>query len=218
MELIAEEKIKTSLTSNNGWTGSSNAKKKILVINGHPDIESFNYALSNAYLEGLAKTDAQIDTMNIAELQFNPNLTFGYRKKSPLEPDLLDAIEKIKGADHLVWFFPMWWYGLPALMKGFVDRIFLPGIFFKYQKGSPFPKRLLKGKTARLVITADTVRWYDRLFMGSPLINQFKKGTLEFCGVKPVKVTYIAPIKGSTPEFREKWLKRMTAIGTQAAQ
>ena len=101
-------------------------------------------------------------------------------------------------------------------MKGFIDRIFLPGIFFKYRKGNPFPKRLLEGKTARLVITADTVRWYDRLFMGSPLINQFKKGTLEFCGVKPVKVTYIAPIKDSTPQFRQKWLERVKAMGARA--
>lgn len=75
-----------------------------------------------------------------------------------------------------------------------------------------FPKLLLKGKTVRLVVTADTVRWYDYLFMRSPLINQFKKGTLEFCGVKPVKISYIAPIKDSTIDFRKYWLKRMTII------
>ncbi|NQZ76685.1 MAG: NAD(P)H-dependent oxidoreductase, partial [Ekhidna sp.] len=118
-----------------------------------------------------------------------------------------------KQADHMVWILPMWWYGMPALMKGFIDRIFLPGFFFKYQKGNPFPKKLLKGKTARLIITADTVRWYDRWFMRSPLINQFKKGTLEFCGIKPVKVTYIAPIKDSSDAFRTKWLSKVKKLG-----
>lgn len=191
--------------------------KKVLIINGHPDKESFNYALANAYRQGLEKTNTLVDQVNLADLEFNPNLAFGYRKISKLEPDLLEAIEKIKEADHLVWFFPMWWYGLPALMKGFIDRTFLPGVFFKYQKGKLFPQKLLKGKTARLVITADTVRWYDYLFMGSPLINQFKKGTLEFCGVKPVKTTYIAPIKNSSPEFRASWLKKIAKLGALKA-
>jgi len=187
--------------------------KKILLINGHPDRESFNYALAEAYRNGSTQTDAIVDQINIADLQFNPNLAFGYRKISELEPDLILAIEKIKAADHLVWVFPMWWYGLPALLKGFIDRTFLPGTFFKYQKGKLFPKQLLKGKTARLIITADTVRWYDYLFMKSPLINQFKKGTLAFCGVKPVKVTYIAPIKDSSPAFRQSWLDKVQQLG-----
>lgn len=191
--------------------------KRVLIINGHPDKESFNYALSNAYLMGLQQSGSKVDQINLADLEFNPNLAYGYRKISTLEPDLETAIEKIKMAEHLVWVFPMWWYGLPALMKGFIDRTFLPGVFFKYQKGKLFPQKLLKGKTARLIITADTVRWFDYLFMKSPLINQFKKGTLEFCGVKPVKITYIAPIKNSTPEFRATWLKKISKLGVLEA-
>ena len=187
--------------------------KKILIINGHPDTKSFNYALSQAYLEGAQETEAQISRINLAELNFNPNLQYGYRKRNELEADLLDAIQKIKEADHFVWIFPMWWYSMPALMKGFIDRTFLPGITFENIEGKAFPKQLLKGKTARLIITADTPRWYDRLFMRSPAIRQFKKGTLEFCGIKPVKLTYIAVIKDSRREFREKWLKKLRLLG-----
>ncbi|MEO1053614.1 MAG: NAD(P)H-dependent oxidoreductase [Bacteroidota bacterium] len=217
MQTIALKSNKEELVDD-GHDGLNGAlSKKVLVINGHPDKESFNYALSKAYMDGLKDSDAQVEVLNVADLAFNPNLKYGYRKISELEPDLLMAIDKIKQADHLVWILPMWWYGMPALMKGFIDRIFLPGFFFKYQKGSPFPKKLLKGKTARLIITADTVRWYDRWFMGSPLINQFKKGTLEFCGVKPVKVTYIAPIKDSTDSFRAKWLKKTKKLGAAIA-
>ncbi|MEM1323586.1 MAG: NAD(P)H-dependent oxidoreductase [Bacteroidota bacterium] len=191
--------------------------KKLLIVNGHPDKESFNHALSKAYRESAAEKNTEIDQINIGELNFNPNLAFGYRKITELEPDLEEAIQKIKAAEHLVWFFPMWWYGYPAIMKGFVDRTFLPRVFFNYKRGKLFPEQLLKGKTARLVITADTVQWYDRWFMGRPAINQFKKGTLEFCGVKPVKVTYIAPIKDSTPQFRQKWLDRIKKTGAQLA-
>ncbi|MEM8895280.1 MAG: NAD(P)H-dependent oxidoreductase [Bacteroidota bacterium] len=189
--------------------------KKVLVINGHPDPLSFNRALSEAYVKGASTMDNNIEVLNIGELAFNPNLAFGYREKTELEPDLLKAIDLIKSADHLVWVFPMWWYGYPALMKGFIDRTFLPGVFFKYQKGKAFPEKLLKGKTGRIIITADTVRWYDHWFMHSPAIQQFKKGTLEFCGVSPVKVSYFAVIKDSTPAQREKWLQKAETLGSK---
>jgi putative NADPH-quinone reductase len=107
----------------------------------------------------------------------------------------------------------MWWYGYPAIMKGFVDRVFLPGIAFQPVEGKPFPRQLLKGKTARIILTSDTPRWYDWLFMKRPTIRQFKKGTLKFCGIRPVKVTYIAPIRDSDADFRQKWLKKVKALG-----
>ena len=189
--------------------------KEILIINGHPDKTSYNYALANAYCNGAKQTNATIDQIDIAALAFNPNLAHGYTKRTELEPDLLNAIEKIKKADHIVWVFPMWWYGYPAIMKGFIDRTFLPGITYQPIPGKPFPKQLLKGKSARIIITADTPRWYDFLMMKSPAINQFKKGTLAFCGIKKIKVTYIATIKGSSPKFRDKWLHKTTELGHQ---
>ena len=189
--------------------------KKILIINGHPDPASYNHALADAYYQGLAKTGAEIMRINIAELQFNPNLEFGYRMRTELEPDLLDAIEKMKAADHLVWVFPMWWYGYPAVMKGFIDRTFLPGITYQPVAGSPFPKKLLKGKTARIIVTSDTPRWYDWLFMKSPTLNQLKKGTFEFCGISPVKVTYLAVVKDSSEATRQQWLGQVSRLGEQ---
>ncbi len=189
--------------------------KQVLIINGHPDKESFNYALSEAYVKGVNTTNSILSKINISDLEFNPNLAFGYRKRMELEPDLVDAIDNIKKADHIVWIFPMWWYGYPALMKGFIDRTFLAGITYQPMEGKPLPKKLLKGKSARLIITADTPKWYDFLIMKRPAINQFKKGTLQFCGINPVKVTYIAPIKNSSPDFREKWLKKIHLLGEQ---
>ncbi len=187
--------------------------KHILIINGHPDKESFNHALASSYKKGALKTDAIIDEINIADLNFNPNLKFGYRKRTELEPDLLDSIAKIKKANHIVWCFPIWWAGYPAIMKGFVDRTFLPGITFQPIAGKPFPKKLLKGKTARLIITSDTPSWYDSFFMKRPAINQFKKGTLAFCGITPVKTTFLSTIKNSTSAQRNKWLKKVHTLG-----
>lgn len=191
--------------------------KRTVIINGHPDQQSFNHALSNAYLQGAQEASGNISQINISDLDFNPNLQYGFRQRMELEPDLTYALDKIKEADHLVWVFPMWWYGIPAIMKGFIDRVFLPGIAFAYEKKNVFPKKLLKGKTARIIVTADTPRWYDYLFMKSPALNQFKKGTLHFCGIRPVKVTYIAPIKGSSEKFRQKQLAKVQRLGLRLA-
>ena len=101
----------------------------------------------------------------------------------------------------------------PALMKGFIDRTFLPGITYQPIKEKALLYRLLKSKIARLIITADTTKWYDFLIMKRPVINQFKKGTLEFCRITPVKVTYISPIKNSSEDNRNKWLNKISFLG-----
>ena len=100
------------------------------------------------------------------------------------------------------------------MMKGFIDRVFLPGITFQYVEGKPFPKKLLKGKTARVIISSDTPKWYNYLYMKHPLINQFNKGVLQFCGIRPVKVTYLAPVRNSSLTTRNKWLEKMRRLGS----
>ncbi|MEI7504247.1 MAG: NAD(P)H-dependent oxidoreductase [Paludibacter sp.] len=69
--------------------------KKILIINGHPNKDSFNFGLVDAYKKGALSSGAEVKEIVIAELKFNPNLQFGFQKRSELEPDLLDALEKI---------------------------------------------------------------------------------------------------------------------------
>ena len=190
--------------------------KKILIINGHPNTESFNNGLFEAYKKGVRTTGAEIKEIVIKDLQFNPNLQFGYQKRIELEPDLLDAWEKIKWADHLVWVHPVWWGGLPAITKGFIDRLFLPGFVFQNRENSVWWDKLLTGKTGHIITTMDQPGWYYWLVFGQGSINQLKKSTLEFCGVKPVKVTRIGPIKNSTLSWREKWLEKVENMGKSA--
>jgi len=187
--------------------------KKILVINGHPNRDSFNFALAEAYRQGAESPGTEIREMVIADLKFNPNLQFGYQKRTDLEPDLLDAWEKIRWADHLVWIHPVWWGGLPAITKGFIDRLFLPGMAFRYRENSVWWDKLLKGKTARIITTLDQPGWYYQLSYGRPSVNQLKKSVLEFCGVKPVKVDYIGIIKTSGEVQRMKWLEKVKILG-----
>jgi NAD(P)H dehydrogenase (quinone) len=187
--------------------------KKILIINGHPNAESFSFGIAEAYKRGALNSGALIKEITIRDLHFNPNLQFGYQKRTELEPDLLDAWEKIKWADHLVWVHPVWWGGLPAITKGFIDRLFLPGFAFRYRPNSVWWDKLLKGKTAHIITTLDQPSWYYWLAFGRPSVNQLKKSILEFCGVKPVKITYVGPIRNSKEDFRKKCLDKIEKLG-----
>lgn len=187
--------------------------KKILIINGHPSKESFNFAIAESYKNGALKSGAQIQEIIISELNFNPNLQFGYTKRMELEPDLTEAWQKILWADHLVWIHPVWWGGLPAVTKGFIDRLFLPGMAFRYRENSVWWDKLLTGKTAHIITTLDQPGVYYRFFFGRPSVNQLKKSVLEFCGVKPVRVTYLGIVKTSDEKLRENWLKKIERLG-----
>jgi NAD(P)H dehydrogenase (quinone) len=187
--------------------------KKILIINGHPDGKSFNFAISEAYKEGAFSAGHTIQEIIVRDLKFNLNLEFGYSKRTELEPDLLDAQEKIKWADHLVFIYPVWWGSVPALLKGFIDRVFLPGFAFKKRENSVWWDKYLKNKSARIISTMDQPSWYYRLVYRQPSNNAMKKLTLEFCGIKPVRTTSIGPIRLSKDKYRQKWLTKIEKLG-----
>jgi len=187
--------------------------KKIAIINGHPNKDSFNFGIAEAYKAGAVETGAEVKEIVIRDLNFNLNLQFGYQKRMELEPDLLKAWEIIQWADHLVWVHPVWWGGFPALMKGFIDRLFLPGMAYKFRENSVWWDKLLKGKTAHILTTLDQPGWYYRLFFGRPSVNQLRKSILEYCGVKPVKLTYIGIIRNSKDEQRAQWLRKVKELG-----
>jgi NAD(P)H dehydrogenase (quinone) len=153
----------------------------------------------------------------IRDLRFNPNLANGYHKRTELEPDLLACWEQIQWCDHMVWVHPVWWGGLPAMTKGFLDRLFLPGFVFRYRENSVWWDKLLKGKTARIIVTMDQPAWYYWLVNGEPSINQLKKTVLQYCGVNPVRVSAIGPVRGSTDAKRAKWLRKVEDLGRRCA-
>lgn len=187
--------------------------KKILVIYGHPNKESLNHQLAKKYVAGAQKAGHEVIELILADLQFTTNLSHGYQKRTELEPDLVDAQQKIIWAEHLVFVHPVWWGSVPALLKGFIDRTFLPGFAFKYRENSVWWDKLLKGRTARILTTLDQPAWYYRWVYGRPSVNQLKKSTLEFCGIKPIKVNYFGIVKDAPEKNIKKWLEQAYQIG-----
>lgn len=189
--------------------------RKILVILGHPDRESFCGALASTYVESATAAGAEVRELQLGELTFDPVLRNGYNRIQELEPDLVRAQELIKWSNHMVFVYPNWWGTMPALMKGFFDRVFLPGFAFKYRDNSAFWDKLLSGRTAHLIVTMDTPPWYYRWIYHRPGHNEMKRTILGFCGIKVVEITEIAIVRNSRPQMREKWIAAVKALGSR---
>jgi NAD(P)H dehydrogenase (quinone) len=111
---------------------------RILIILGHPRADSFCGALAEAYAEAARAGGSEVRVISLGSLSFDPILHNGYAAVQPLEPDLFAAQAAISWAEHLVFVYPLWWGAMPALLKGFIDRVFLPGFAFKFRDGSVF--------------------------------------------------------------------------------
>ncbi|MBP6001904.1 MAG: NAD(P)H-dependent oxidoreductase [Pyrinomonadaceae bacterium] len=187
--------------------------KKVLVIMGHPDTKSFCAGLAESYAEGARQAGAEVRAISLSELNFDPILRMGYHDVQQLEPDLSDAQESIKWAEHIVWVYPIWWGTMPALLKGFLDRTFLPGFAFKYRENSAFWDKYLTGRSGRMIVTMDAPVWYDRLVYFGGGRRTMKKAVLEFCGIKPVGVTAFGQVKSSDEAKRKKWIGKVRELG-----
>jgi putative NADPH-quinone reductase len=187
--------------------------RNIAIIIGHPDAQSYNFALADAYQTGAEKGGATVRRIAICDLDFDPNLAYGYRKRTELEPDLLASQETLKWADHIVWIYPVWWGGVPAMMKGFLDRTLLPGFAFRKREGSLWWDKLLRGRSSRIICTMDQPTWYYRLFNKAPSHHAIKRLTLQFVGIKKVKITGIGPVRLSKDSQRKKWLDKVERLG-----
>ena len=189
--------------------------KKILVIAGHPDENSFSSALAKTYFDAARQSGADISILELAKVDFNPNLTANNKYGKDMEPVLTEIQQKIKEAEHLVFVYPNWWGTFPGILKSFIDRVFIKGFAYDFIDNNPIRKALLKGKTARLIVTMDTPKWYYYLVYKQPGHYAMKKCTLEFCGIKPVKITTFSPIKNTTETQRKKYLQKVLKLGQQ---
>ena len=140
--------------------------KNILIINGHPEMKSLCTELALSYQKGAEFAGANCCIIHLSQLNFDPLRHHHLLKHNEYEPDLVRAQNELRKADHLVFVYPNWWGTYPALFKGFIDRVFLPGFAFNYRKKSLHCDKLLKGKSARVIVTMNSPRWYYYLRYG----------------------------------------------------
>ncbi len=186
-------------------------KKKITILLGHPNKDTLTEYFVEQYVRGAMSAGHEIRRINVGDLQFDPILHKGYKTIQELEPDLKKAQEDIKWCDHFVIFYPTWWSTMPALLKGFFDRVWLPGFAFHFHKSGYWWDGLLKGRTARVFVTSDTPPIIARIIFGDTT-NEIRKGILWFAGFRTY-VKKIGPCKHITPTRAERYGKMLQRYG-----
>ena len=187
--------------------------KRVLILDGHPGSSSFCASVAESYRDGATKGGNETKILRLSKMTFDPDLGDGYKGEKDLEKDLALFQEAVLWCDHLTLVHPLWWGGMPAKLKGLIDRTLLPGFAYSHKEGSAFPEQLLKGRTAHVLVTSDTPSWYLHLVYRAGGYRAMKKQILEYCGLGKIKFSTISPIQGSKLEDRKKWLKRSQAYG-----
>ncbi|MDO7926510.1 NAD(P)H-dependent oxidoreductase [Pseudomonas sp. KFB-139] len=198
-----------------GATPLEGSGKRILMIYGTPKTVSFCHALGDAYSQGARSKGHVVRALRLSELTFDPILHNGYEQSQNLEQDLLEAQRQIHWAEHLVFVYPVSWGGLPALLSGFFDRVFMPGFAFKAHGRRHPSNELLKGKSAELLVTMDTPPRYFQWIYGAPAHRQMIRTILAFCGIKTKRLNEFSPIRTSTEEQRQQWLRQAGQLGRE---
>ena len=190
--------------------------KKIFILLGHSDKETFSGSIADNYERGAKEAGHEVHRLNIGELQFDPILHKGYKEIQKLEPDLLKIQDEWNWCDHIVIIYPNWWNTMPAILKGMFDRMFLPGFAFKFDVHKKKVKQLLCGKSARVFITAGTHSGFQTWCNVGDYSNEIKNGILKFSGHKPVRVKTFGPAEKVSDQTRGEWLGDVFSMGKRA--
>lgn len=181
---------------------------KTLIVYAHPNEKSFNHAVFAEVQRGLTDGGHDFSVIELYADGYDPVLVFNENVR---RTDLDETTERyqamIAEADRLIFIYPIWWYGLPAILKGFFDRVLTPG--FAYASKNGIPVGLFKDKSAWVIYTIGSPAWYAAFVRGSAEWTVVKNAILGFCGIKCVQKTAFAGMNSSTPARRERQLSRV---------
>jgi putative NADPH-quinone reductase len=187
---------------------------RITLLQGHPDPSGghFGHALAAAYAEAAADAQHELKTIEVARIAF-PLLRSAQDWKSAPPASIREAQEKIAWAEHVVIFFPLWLGDMPALVKGFFEQTLRPGFAIGEAASGRMPKKLLKGRSARLVVTMGMPAFFYRLYYRAHSVRSLKRNVLEFCGFSPVRTSLVGTVEGGSAGAHELWLAKMGTFG-----
>jgi len=190
----------------------------ILILQGHPDPAGNRlcHALAGAYAEGARAAGHHVEQLAIADLDVPPLQSKQDFEHGDLPESLNAARDKLLAADHLVIIFPLWLGMPPALLKGFLEQIMRPGVAFEYQERG-LPKKKMKGRSARLIVTMGMPAFLYRLFYRAHGVKALKRNVLSFVGYSPVRDTMFGMVEGGSEAKYEKWFGKMKRLGAKAA-
>jgi NAD(P)H dehydrogenase (quinone) len=192
-------------------------RMRILLLNAHPDEGSLCEAIATTYAAAARSAGHEIRCVALRELQFDLVLRGGFHSAKPLEPNIIEQQESILWCEHLVVVSPNWWWSVPALFKGYIDRVFLPGFAMRYHAQFPYVEPLLKGRSARVLYTQNANWLVGWLFREDLFWRWISRAVLGHCGFRPVRRHALYGAKDASPEHRAAFLAAISELGRLGA-
>ena len=187
--------------------------RRIAIIQGHPDAKGRHllHALADAYEEGARASGHEVKRIEVATLEFLLLRTQAEFESGAMPTSLLQPSADMRWAQHWVILFPLWHGTMPALLKGFLEHVFRPGFAMEY-RGQGFPKRLLAGRSARVVVTMGMPVMFYRWYFGAYGLRSFERSMLRFSGIKPIRESLFG-LAFSDDSKRTGWIEKMRMYG-----
>lgn len=191
-----------------------------VIVTSHPYDGSFCHALMASAKAGAEKAGNTVDVIDLEADGFDPVMhskdLIGFLKHKAQDPQAIDYIERVKAADHLILVFPIWWELMPAMMKGFIDKVVFPGETFNYTKGGVgMASNLPNLKSTTIMTTMNTPKSLYRWVFGNAIQRALVRGTFVKMGLKHVKWMSCNMVKKSSDAKRQGWLKQANVIGAR---
>ena len=190
-------------------------RKKILIIDGHPDPDRKRlcHAMAEAYAEGAIDAGDETRLITLAEMDIAFLHTAADFARPPEAPAIVSAQRDIEWAEHIVLVFPLWLGGAPALLRAFLERVAC-GSFFAETSGRGIRQRLRR-KSARLIVTMGMPAWIYRIVFHAHGIKSLMEGVLGFAGFRPVRATLFGAVETQTAQVNKTRLAHVRELGRQ---
>lgn len=190
---------------------------RILILQGHPDPAGGHlcHALADAYAAGAAQGGHDVTRVEVGRLDFPLLRTQEDFLRAPVPDSLAEAHAALQQADHVAVFFPLWLGTVPAVLKGFLEQLLRPGFAFAYAEGGG-TKMLLKGRSARVVVTMGMPALFFRLWYLGAGLSVLTRNIFGLVGFAPVRSTVLGGVEVAGDARRRGWLDRMAALGRAA--
>lgn len=185
---------------------------KTTIILAHPWHGSFNKAIMDTTVEQFKKMEKEYQIIDLNKENFDPVLReeeLSLYSKGEFKDDLVKKYQMmLKDSDELVFIFPIWWFDLPAILKGFIDKVMLKN--YAYIEGKYGLKGLLTNiKVTTVITTSEVPTWYLKYLVGNPIKRSFIQGTLKGIGIKNVKWLNSSYTTSGTDKRKKSFLNKV---------
>lgn len=192
-----------------------------LIVVAHPSLSSFSHAMAETARTVLATRGFELAFHDLYAERFDPVQPTGELQNTASQDALVEQhCAELTRADLILVFHPNWWGAPPAILKGWIDRVFRLGTAYGYPPGVPpegVPQGLLHARRALVFNTSNTPPEREQAVFGDPLELLWKRCVFPLCGVDDVVRRMVGPMSGSSEDDRARWLSEVRALIEEAA-